>query len=307
MFPSDDQETREGFETYLRSCAYTTKSIATILRYMETYRKWVEEEGMKIEEVGYTDLLGYMQDRQKRGLTPRTLRHYLGVLRRYYDYLLKERRVATNPASGMVVQGVKKRSLYSILESHELHQLYHQYPGSGPKDKRHKVMLGLMVYQGVRTGELDKLEVQDVGLKEGKVHVPGTFNSNSRVLPLESVQVLDLYDYILQAREALIRAKAVRMTKAKVHPEKLFIGEEGRSYSISGFVTQLMRMVREQNPKVENAHQLRASVITRWLKQYNLREVQYLAGHRYVSSTEQYLQNEIEGLKEEIERFHPLR
>ena len=60
----------------------------------------------------------------------------------------------------------------------------------------------------------------------------------------------------------------------------------------------------ELNPSVLNAKQIRASVITKWLKMYNLREVQYLAGHRYISSTESYLQNDLEGLKEEVQQFH---
>lgn len=55
-----------------------------------------------------------------------------------------------------------------------------------------------------------------------------------------------------------------------------------------------------------NAKQLRASVIVKWLKMYNLREVQYMAGHRYISATEAYRQNELEGLAEEVNQFHPL-
>ena len=40
------------------------------------------------------------------------------------------------------------------------------------------------------------------------------------------------------------------------------------------------------------------SVIVKWLKQHNLQQVQYLAVHRYISSTESYQQNDIETLKE---------
>ncbi|MEL6359273.1 MAG: integrase, partial [Bacteroidota bacterium] len=63
---------------------------------------------------------------------------------------------------------------------------------------------------------------------------------------------------------------------------------------------------RQLNPSVLNAKQIRASVITKWLRMYNLREVQYLAGHKYISSTEWYLENEMEGLQEEVQQFHPL-
>ena len=50
----------------------------------------------------------------------------------------------------------------------------------------------------------------------------------------------------------------------------------------------------------------RASVITNWLGHYNLRKVQYLAGHRYISSTERYLQDDLENLHEIVNNFHPI-
>ena len=59
-------------------------------------------------------------------------------------------------------------------------------------------------------------------------------------------------------------------------------------------------------PGIVNVRQLRASVIVKWLKLYNLRKVQYLAGHRYISATESYQQSEMEGLTEEVNKYHPL-
>jgi len=52
--------------------------------------------------------------------------------------------------------------------------------------------------------------------------------------------------------------------------------------------------------------QVRESVITAWLKQYDLRKTQYLAGHKYVSSTEDYKANVIDELQEDIRKFLPL-
>ncbi|CAM4113381.1 hypothetical protein SAMN06265348_103289 [Pedobacter westerhofensis] len=53
--------------------------------------------------------------------------------------------------------------------------------------------------------------------------------------------------------------------------------------------------------------QVRQSVITEWLKEKDLRTVQYMAGHRYVSSTERYKTNDLEDLKDALQKFHPLR
>ncbi|GEM_PF-3189705 len=58
--------------------------------------------------------------------------------------------------------------------------------------------------------------------------------------------------------------------------------------SLSSCMTRLMFWVKRKNKLVVNAKQLRASVIVKWLKMYNLRKAQYLAGHRYISSTEAY-------------------
>jgi integrase/recombinase XerD len=71
-------------------------------------------------------------------------------------------------------------------------------------------------------------------------------------------------------------------------------------------MADLMTNVRKINPGIINAKHIRASVITKWLKVYNLREVQYLAGHRYISSTERYLENDLEGLLEEVQQYHPM-
>ncbi|MDB2520732.1 hypothetical protein N9X09_00715 [Flavobacteriaceae bacterium] len=60
------------------------------------------------------------------------------------------------------------------------------------------------------------------------------------------------------------------------------------------------------NHTVKNSLQIRASVISNWLKNYNIREVQYMARHRNISSSERYLQDDLESLQEKIESLHPV-
>jgi len=52
--------------------------------------------------------------------------------------------------------------------------------------------------------------------------------------------------------------------------------------------------------------QIRQSVITEWLKEKNLRTVQYMAGHRYISSTERYKTSNLEDLKDALNKHHLL-
>jgi integrase/recombinase XerD len=61
-------------------------------------------------------------------------------------------------------------------------------------------------------------------------------------------------------------------------------------------------VLRRINPKVKHAVQIRQNVITEWLKEKELRTVQYIAGHRYVSTTERYQTTNLEDLKEALNK-----
>jgi site-specific recombinase XerD len=296
----------EGFETYLKSKGFTRKSIASRMMIFSQFRKWLEMENMEADQITYNDLLLFMKHCQRRGRKQKTIQHYMVVVRHFYDHLLQEELIADNPASDIEVRGAKRKMLYHILETHELHALYNQYNDNTLTGKRNKVMLGLLVYQGLQTGELAQLETNHILLREGKVDVPGGVRRNGRVMQMEAHQVMDMYDYVLQVRPEILQMNPKRKSQSKIETNQLFIGEGGNCYSFSNLMTQLMRNVKKLNPMVKNAQQIRASVITKWLKNHNLREVQYLAGHRYISSTEGYLQNDMEELIEEINQYHPL-
>ncbi|MEM7106943.1 MAG: integrase [Bacteroidota bacterium] len=58
----------------------------------------------------------------------------------------------------------------------------------------------------------------------------------------------------------------------------------------------LFKRLRKQESHLENVQHTRAGVVTHWLKQYNLREVQHMDGHLKVTSTESYQRNDTESL-----------
>ncbi len=64
--------------------------------------------------------------------------------------------------------------------------------------------------------------------------------------------------------------------------------------------------MKKYNQKVENVKQIRESAITNSFGQYNHRKAQYLRGHLYISSTEWYLQDDLENLDEIVNTLHPI-
>ena len=72
---------------------------------------------------------------------------------------------------------------------------------------------------------------------------------------------------------------------------------------VSAIVTKL----KKQYPVILNPRHIRSSVIQNWLKRHHIRKVQYMAGHRRVSSTERYRKEDINDLANQISRYHPIK
>ena len=164
--------------------------------------------------------------------------------------------------------------------------------------KRNEVIVSLLVYQGLNSTELGRLTTADLKLREGKVFINGTRRSNERTLKMESHQILDFMEYQLKTRADILQETGKETD--------LLFTSFGSSTKFNNIISKLLPQLKKLNKKVKSVHQIRTSVIVHWLKLYNLREVQYMAGHRYVSSTEAYLINDLEDLQDDIEKYHPI-
>ena len=163
--------------------------------------------------------------------------------------------------------------------------------------RRNKVILSLMIHQGLRVEEVAAIKLQDLQLRDGKIIIHAQRRIAARKMNLEPHQVYELMDYIHEVRKEFLQAHGAT--------DKLFT--QWRNGENFHCITQMMlKHLRAINSRVKNFEQIRTSVVTQWLKQYDLRKVQYLAGHKYVSSTEAYKENIIDELQDDITKFHPL-
>jgi site-specific recombinase XerD len=301
----------DDFTHYLLKKNYSSTTIESFIADVKKFKAWLEKENMEIENIGYNDITSYLQS--FGNITQHTKGCYLRGVKQYFNFLIQQEERKDNPTEFIQLKGLKRKTLYDILNRQELDKLYSSYTlaDETSKDKnqnwfkakllaqqRNKVVLGLLLYQGLDSKDFKLLTVKDIKLREGKVYVPGTRRSNEREIKLEALQIMDVMEYLTKTRNEILKL-------TNKESEQLFISI-GSSDKFNNILHYLIKSLQQINPKVTLFKQLRASVIVHWLKLYNLRQVQYMAGHRYVSSTEQFLVNEMDGMIEDIEKYHPI-
>jgi len=186
---------------------------------------------------------------------------------------------------------------YSLMVQEDLYYSYATEKGNLLAKKRNKVIVGLLVYQGLTTQNLAQLQVDNVQLRKGKLEILGTKQSNGRTLDLKPWQLMELMEYVNEIRPEILQ-------QTKKFTEQLLL-PLGSSLKLGNTLQKLVKELKKINHSFLDVKQLRTSVIVGWLKQYNLRKVQYMAGHKYISSTERYQQDDLESLHKTINTFHP--
>ena len=286
----------EQFRSYLQEKHFAKNTIRLYTNYTAYFLNWHENENVTPEETTYNDILKFIDYCRNDGKENLQINHILLAINHYYGYL-SQTRTLKNPASGVRVKGITKKEPQDLLNIEELEEVYMQYKVYGQRDKRNKVILGILIYQFPRLEELRKLQTTDINLKSGKIYIPGTRQSNGRMLELKSFQIMELQEYLNEVRLKLIQGTSTN---------QLFISMKGNT-NIKNSIQTLFRTLRKQNPEIKNQTQIRMSMISHLQKTVPLRMLQYIAGHKYISSTERYKTTNTDELYKQLELFHPLR
>ncbi len=306
-----------GFEHYLIAKDLSKVTIKCYGMYAMDFITWLDMQNTDADHATGGDVTGYLSHLKQKGQANITRSNNLIAIRHFFNYRVHCEARQDNPAQHIKIRGIKRKILYPAMSIKELESLCHNYTVPQQEEKethlctvsrlsrqRNKSILGLMVWQGLVTAEINSLTTADLNLRAGTIYIAGTRKSNERTLELKPQQIMELMEYQLQTRKELLHYN-------KEAGGKLFLpapaaGKQNAGSDTAGIWKRLSEEVKKQHPRFINFLQVRTSVITHWLRQYNLREVQYMAGHRYVSSTEAYQANNLEELQEDINKYHPI-
>ena len=298
-----------SFKRYRQASGYSEKSIKVQDSHVNQFLSWCITQGIDPERITYNQVLQFIDHQRKRGIENQSIIRMINSVRIYYDYLTDTDAVTQNIIRRIRINQAGRRALPQVMSSEQLERIYHDFTNL-PEwhhrtdrvrlvHQRDIAVLGFMIYQGLDSGQVVKVELTHLNLEEGKIYIPSGRKSNTRILQLQTLQVLPLKTYLDKTRPQLME-----MLQDQEPDISEYLFQVKKS---SEMVSRIIRQLKRLDPDVDSSRQIRASVIMGWLKQHNIRQVQYMAGHKSIRSTESYRLQDLTDLTRQLELFHPLR
>ena len=264
-------------------------------RDIEQYEKYVSDNKINYLKVTEETILEYMEYLREENKKESTISRSLASIKSFYQNLIRVKKIKKDPTMTIESPKINKRTP-NILTSKEVELLLDQPKDVDLKGTRDKAMLEFAYATGMRVTEMISLDIDDVKLDEGYVVCRG--RSKSRNIPLGSMSLKALKEYIDDARPYLIRDES---------EEALFVNVNGTRLTRQGF-WKIVKYYKEQAhiEKDITPHVLRHSFATHLLQNgADLKAIQTMLGHSDISSTQVYMQFQDPGIKNEYKKAHP--
>ena len=259
------------------------------------YQNYLEENGINYAKVSKEDIKAYLNYLKQIGKKPSTISRNLASIRSFYQFSIRNKKIKNDPTEDVQSPKIEKR-VPSVLTAQEVELLLEQPKDVDLKGTRDKAMLEFAYATGMRVTEIINLNIEDVNL-EGE-YVICRVGSKQRNIPLGSLSLKALKEYIDEARPILIRNE-----KEKA----LFVNVNGQRLTRQGF-WKIVKYYKEQAhiTKDITPHVLRHSFATHLLQNgADLKAIQTMLGHSDISSTQVYMQFQDPGLKDIYQKEHP--
>ncbi len=259
------------------------------------YQEYLEQNKMNYTKIKQEDIKTYLENLNQIGKKPSTVSRNLASIRSFYQFLIRIKKVKNDPTDDIQSPKIEKR-VPSVLTSQEVELLLEQPKDVDLKGTRDKAMLEFAYATGMRVTEIISLNLEDVNLEEAFVVCKN--GSKQRNIPLGSLSLKALKEYIEEARPILIRNE---------NEKALFVNINGGRLTRQGF-WKIIKFYKEQAhiSKDITPHVLRHSFATHLLQNgADLKAIQTMLGHSDISSTQVYMQFQDPGLKDVYQKAHP--
>ncbi|MFE8695194.1 tyrosine recombinase XerC [Cytobacillus sp. FJAT-53684] len=251
-----------------------------------------------LNEVKYFDVRIYLTRLYNEKFARRTVARKISCLRSFFKFLVREGLVAENPFALASIPKAEKK-LPEFFYEEEMQALFNACETETLLGQRNKALLELLYATGMRVSECSQIRMKDLDMYLSTVLVHGKGNKQ-RYIPFGSFAHDALEHYIHNSRKSL-------MSKRDSPNEYLFLNFRGGQLTARGIRLILNKMIEQSalTGKI-HPHMLRHTFATHLLGNgADMRTVQELLGHAFLSSTQIYTHVTNEYLRKTYMTHHP--
>lgn len=289
----------QAFITYLQiEKNYSPYTIEFYTQDINQFFRFMKDQVIdKLEDVSPSDVRIYLTELFSQQLARKTIARKISSLRSFYRFLLREKVVENNPFSAVSIPKLEKR-LPDFFYEEELQQLFLSCDTNTPLGLRNKALLELLYATGIRVGECTKIQLSDIDFSVSTVLVRGK-GQKERYVPFGS--------FAHNALEAYIKTGRNELMKNTSSHSYLFVNYRGGILTDNGVRDILNKMMDTSSSQGKiHPHKLRHSFATHLLANgADMRTVQELLGHAFLTSTQIYTHVTNEYLKKTYMSYHP--
>lgn len=274
------------FQVYNKS-----NSVKEFLHYLE------QKEKVKLTQISQKVVNEYFDYLRNRPLetkdgtmsTAYLLKHREAVLR-FIEFAMSQQNEIGQGQSGIQIRIDKtEKPLKEILLENEVEVLFNACDSSllGIRDK---AILSLLYGCGLRRKEALQLEISEIDLNKGRIHIDKSKTKNARDIPMSAKVQQNIEEYLFNVRNLMLDTTS-ELTS-------FLITERGTEMSDSALAKMMERLSEKVNMgKSITCHLLRHSIATHLHRYMTIEDVAKFLGHRSLDSTMIYthLKNEYYG------------
>lgn len=276
---------------------YSQYTIGSYEHDVKDFFMFMSEQNISgVKDVTYSDIRIYLTKLYDEKLARKSVARKISSLRSFYKFLLREKMIEDNPFTLVSIPKAEKR-LPNFFYGEEMEQLFDACKSDTPLGLRNLALLELFYATGIRVGECSQLRLKDVDFFLSTILVHGK-GQKDRYIPFGSFAHDALEQYIQNGRNQLVNQHT---------HDFLFVNFRGGPLTTRGIRVILNKILEDStyNGKI-HPHMLRHTFATHMLQNgADMRTVQELLGHAFLSSTQKYTHVTNEYLRKSYMSHHP--
>ena len=281
---------------------YSLNSIKSYSERLKSFVGFLNQNGVSdFLKVTPQTIQSYQRFLETKNISLFSVHSYLGTVRFFFKYLETIHLIISNPCHSLILPRIKDHSPKPILTMEEIQRLFKPLTDHTPSGIRNRSILEIFYSTGIRLGEMTRLTIDDIDLKNGLLIINQGKGSKDRMVPLGVDTIKSIHRYLKEIRMKWGREypleKSLWLSVRIPHPPLKFL--------------QIRLIVKKEFQKVGIHKNITPHVLRHTISSHmsshgmDLDLIRQMLGHQSISTTQNYLRVSLEELQQSHSQSHP--